>query len=666
MIYSQAMKAKLLALALSALAAAASAAGVWYVAPDGTGDGSSWDSPASFAAAYAAAGTANGGELWLKKGFHVLTATVTLKSGVVVRGGFEGTETLASQAKPKVNVTAITGDVNLDNMYRPDGTTTEAKYVSVYDGAGGYTDVNPNRANAFWSPGRESSSQAVSYVTDDLLVGFSAAASSVVYGAEFHGITFSGFGNCAFSVTQGSVGAFVLEGCDFVANNTQFANQAAVYLSTASGEITDCTFIANRRALVVSGGTLTFARCTVRDTPVNGDANTCTSAVLVNGSSKAVFIECLFTRNHDYTRQSYQNASCVFHSGGTLTYRRCSFTGNTGYEYGNGSRGNCRGIIYQNGGTAYVRESSFTKNMTDQSGQPSALVYMHAGGTPLIESCYVADNVLTNRSSANVMTVFMAHECGAGANSQVANTTVERNYAIAMNGGGVGMVANRVSYTNHALANCLFADNVLEKGSDSTATEIAEYVCTLTSAGNTHAVFFNTIMTGNGTDGHKAFSVQSGSNVRLCFYNSVFYNYPEQALTDINESWINNTETNAEGHVCITKTDPRVMPRSGTDGTGLRMRGIDASSPYYQKGRDVWRATGGHWLYYYPSENGGASYYQYHYVNHNGDIKAADALAMGVSKDYPCVSDAYGRVQPTGGVSPGPLIPTSGFVITFR
>lgn len=109
---------------------------VYYVAPDGVGDGSSWDTAANFEAAYAAAGEAGGGELWLKKGFHVLANTVILKSGVVVRGGFAGTETSADQADPKENITSISGDTGHDNKWRPNGTFTTKQFVSIYGTSG--------------------------------------------------------------------------------------------------------------------------------------------------------------------------------------------------------------------------------------------------------------------------------------------------------------------------------------------------------------------------------------------------------------------------------------------------------------------------------------------------------------------------------------------------
>lgn len=72
---------------------------IYYVSPDGTGDGSSWNSTTNLTAAL---GNAKAGdEIWLK-GFEQITEAgqlytapaegFTVKSGVKLYGGFEGNE----------------------------------------------------------------------------------------------------------------------------------------------------------------------------------------------------------------------------------------------------------------------------------------------------------------------------------------------------------------------------------------------------------------------------------------------------------------------------------------------------------------------------------------------------------------------------------------------
>ena len=78
-----------------------------YVAPGGSGDGTSWESAAGFETAMAALGTSGSAtyeaevEIWMKEGVYTKTAdsakyTIPAKSSVVIRGGFAGTEESAA------------------------------------------------------------------------------------------------------------------------------------------------------------------------------------------------------------------------------------------------------------------------------------------------------------------------------------------------------------------------------------------------------------------------------------------------------------------------------------------------------------------------------------------------------------------------------------------
>ena len=58
---------------------------VWYVAPDGTGDGSSWESPLGSLVSALTAST-NGDDIWVKEGTY--NEAITMKEGVALYGGF--------------------------------------------------------------------------------------------------------------------------------------------------------------------------------------------------------------------------------------------------------------------------------------------------------------------------------------------------------------------------------------------------------------------------------------------------------------------------------------------------------------------------------------------------------------------------------------------------
>ena len=71
-----------------------------YVAPEGSGDGSSWDSPTTFEGAMSIGAGNKEIEVWMKEGTYLKTAdsvTYNFNHALTVRGGFAGTETSAAE-----------------------------------------------------------------------------------------------------------------------------------------------------------------------------------------------------------------------------------------------------------------------------------------------------------------------------------------------------------------------------------------------------------------------------------------------------------------------------------------------------------------------------------------------------------------------------------------
>ncbi|WP_372845525.1 right-handed parallel beta-helix repeat-containing protein, partial [Pontiella sp.] len=120
-----------LAGALLMLASFSFGAGVFYVDRDYLGDaptGDSWFSAfPTLQGAIDAAAAAGGGDVWVKKGVHKpagdsRNATILMKKGVSLYGGFRGTETALDQRNPKANRTILSGDLGraaipTDNAY---------------------------------------------------------------------------------------------------------------------------------------------------------------------------------------------------------------------------------------------------------------------------------------------------------------------------------------------------------------------------------------------------------------------------------------------------------------------------------------------------------------------------------------------------------------------
>lgn len=77
--------------------------GIIYVAPGGTGDGTSWSSPTTLDKALAAT---DASEVWLKAGSYDVTG-LEIDRSVTLRGGFAGTETAADKRSLRANVTTL-------------------------------------------------------------------------------------------------------------------------------------------------------------------------------------------------------------------------------------------------------------------------------------------------------------------------------------------------------------------------------------------------------------------------------------------------------------------------------------------------------------------------------------------------------------------------------
>lgn len=114
----------------------ANAAGILYVAPNGTGDCSSWANACDLQMALATA--ISGDEIWVMAGVYtpgaLRTDSFQLTSDVSVYGGFTGKEALRNQRNPLTHVTILSGDLSGDdnnNVHVDEPTRAENSYRVV-------------------------------------------------------------------------------------------------------------------------------------------------------------------------------------------------------------------------------------------------------------------------------------------------------------------------------------------------------------------------------------------------------------------------------------------------------------------------------------------------------------------------------------------------------
>ncbi|MBR1921064.1 MAG: hypothetical protein IJ829_03540 [Kiritimatiellae bacterium] len=115
------------ALSLSVLFAPTLWSATIYVSPTGTGDGSSWASPAPIETAVASA--AAGDEVWLKEGSYAidLESRFAVAVAISLRGGFAGTESAASERVAGARSVVHSGTNSLFTLTATSGTV-------VFDG----------------------------------------------------------------------------------------------------------------------------------------------------------------------------------------------------------------------------------------------------------------------------------------------------------------------------------------------------------------------------------------------------------------------------------------------------------------------------------------------------------------------------------------------------
>ncbi|MBK7013330.1 MAG: hypothetical protein IPH43_12335 [Xanthomonadales bacterium] len=125
---------------LALLAAPAAGAAVCRVAPQGSGDGTSWSSPMPLQTALAANAC---GEIWVRKGLykpvvpaHPVNIThaerkvsFVIRPGLRVYGGFDGTESLRHQRNPAANRSVFSGDLDANDVADGEGIVADGNGV---------------------------------------------------------------------------------------------------------------------------------------------------------------------------------------------------------------------------------------------------------------------------------------------------------------------------------------------------------------------------------------------------------------------------------------------------------------------------------------------------------------------------------------------------------
>ncbi len=257
---------------------------VFYVHPEGFGDGSSWEDASPDLADILLEAEA-GDEIWVAEGTYYPTdfedrhASFVLKEGVKLYGGFAGTETSLTERRWQYHHTFLSGEISSD-------APTDNVYSVVY--INGYSSAT-------------------------VLDGF------IIYGGAANGDEKSTLreragGGLFIEAIPNKVVSPLIVNCSFINNIGRTG--AAVYAASAGSKIApifvNCVFKQNSADL--DGGALYF----------DG----------TGGESIPVFEDCLFEDN----MADYGGAICALAGNGkcTVELRRCTFFKNTAFLWGGG------------------------------------------------------------------------------------------------------------------------------------------------------------------------------------------------------------------------------------------------------------------------------------------------------------------------------------------
>ena len=329
----------------------------------GAGDGTSWAdaytslrNPLSFAQ--------SGDEVWVAAGTYRpakagRTISFTIKPGVIVRGGFAGSETALGERDLAAvgRETILSGDLNGDDG--PDfANYGDNSYHVLQSTIGGFEST----------PG----------IIDGFVITGGNADGSVM--------TINDIGG-GIAVRAGGV---ICQNCLFLKNKAVNGGALSVRPSSIASrvELVDCTLLANAAsgeggAVWSPVGAVTMTRCRLL-----GNSATGSGGGLAN-AGEAVLSNCLFSGN-----TARLGAGAANLTSGTLTIRSSTLSGNTSGELGGG--------LYHAGDGACVVTSSIFWGNTSSCGATATQIDSDKDPVPIVHDSCVQGGWTAASGEANI------------------------------------------------------------------------------------------------------------------------------------------------------------------------------------------------------------------------------------------------------------------------
>jgi hypothetical protein len=263
-----------------------------YVKPviSGTGDGTSWANASNDIAAMIAASSTND-QIWVATGTYSPAATLSMKNGVTIYGGFQGIEPIVGHRNVKLYPTTISGggvrrvfyNLDINETAILDGFIVSNGFVAN-DGAGMYNDnSHPVIRNCIFS--------------DNILTNNSGAG-----GAIYNNNSNPFISNCTFS------------------GNRVNSTGGGIHNKNSNPTISSCIFT-NNSAHAGGGMTNSSSNAVVSNCVFTSNTSTTSAGGVYNtGASRAIFTNCVFFGNSTLyggglltdSSEPVEIANCVF------------------------------------------------------------------------------------------------------------------------------------------------------------------------------------------------------------------------------------------------------------------------------------------------------------------------------------------------------------------
>ncbi|GAB4039665.1 beta strand repeat-containing protein [Spirosoma gilvum] len=374
-----------------------------YVKPiaSGTGTGDSWLNASSDLQAMITA-SASGDQVWVATGTYKpngdantdRTKSFSLKNGVIVYGGFMGSESTLGD-RPSVNpITGNPSSTTLSGEIGDPTSTTDNSYHVIYN-TSGLNLTSSTTLDGFVITGGRADGSSLNNLGGGLLNNSnSPTLTNCLFVANWGG---NGGGaanstnsspivtNCSFQSNTSTSGGGLfntsssnptLTGCFFLTNSATGSGGGMTNTSNCTPELQNCTFQSNSAS--VGGGAMynttsckpTLTGCTL----LSNSASANGGAINTESGSDFQMVNCLLKNN-----SSSANGGVLEVNNSTPTLTNCSFLGNSASSNG--------GVVHTSSGNARLINCSFQSN-TSINGR----VIHNNNGNVVLTNCVLFDN----------------------------------------------------------------------------------------------------------------------------------------------------------------------------------------------------------------------------------------------------------------------------------